>query len=88
MSNTIRDGTCKAMKRICVTAQYCNSGDAVDKEKKGVVKTAPLSRPFDWFMDVKQGTALSTVGFDVIVISPSSSKIQQGYCVMARKGSL
>ncbi|EED86272.1 predicted protein, partial [Thalassiosira pseudonana CCMP1335] len=80
MSNAIRDGTCKAMKRICVTAQYCNSGDAVDTEKKGVVKTAPLSRPFDWFMDVnhvtaatlKQGTALSTIGFDVIVISPPS----------------
>ncbi len=37
MSNAIPNGTCKAMKRICVTAQYCNSSDAVDAEKRGVV---------------------------------------------------
>jgi predicted nucleic acid-binding Zn finger protein len=37
MSNAIPNGRCKAMKRICVTAQYCNSSDAVDAEKRGVV---------------------------------------------------
>lgn len=78
-SNSFRDTTAKVMERICPTAQYCRSKDDIEKEQRGKVKEAASKRPFDWSFyinsltssNLKRGSHLSEIGFDVTIIGPS-----------------
>ena len=78
-SDSFRDTTAKVMERICPTAQYCRSKDDIEKEQRGKVKEAASKRPFDWSFHInsltssnlKRGSHLSEIGFDVTIIGPS-----------------
>ena len=71
-SNKFRDTTKFVMKRICPTAQYCNSANNVERELTNRVKETASKRPFDWSFvinhikaaELKGSSPLSEIGFD------------------------
>ena len=88
-SNKFRDTTKFVMKRICPTAQYCNSANNVERELTNRVKETASKRPFDWSFvinhikaaELKGTSPLSEIGFDVTVISPSTpDNLQENAC--------
>ena len=80
MSNEIRDGLIRILKRLLVTVKLIPGASSVEKELRNLIHLAPELRPFDLSVKLdhvigkdRWRTPLSRLGFDVTVISSAVS---------------